>query len=155
MCRYASETPHCSVTWSHTACSVSCRGQGCDGCTWAGTVTLQLLFALGCEYLPALRMLAGRHEAVPAASGASPWRVHTLGVSVCKCRSCCRREFQALFFAAVCAAAKRDRMCFCPSLSLSPWWGERENFLISKSDLHDSSLCNAFYSSYSFFYTPS
>lgn len=119
---------------------------------WPGTVTLQVLFALCCECLPAFRMLARRHEAMLPASGTSPWRGHTLGVSVCKCRSCCRRELQALSFAAVCAAAKGGRMCF--STFSQPWWSEREAFLISKSDLHDSSLCNAFYSSLTAFFLP-
>lgn len=106
---------------------------------WSGTATLEVLFAPCCGCLHAFRMLAGRPEAVLAAYTTSPWKDHILGVSICKCRSCCRGEFQALSFAAVCAAAKEGRMCFSPSLSLS-LWSERETFLISNSDLHDSSL---------------
>lgn len=76
-------------------------------CTWLIWHShTEVLFALCCESLHAFRMLARRHEPMLAASRASPSKVHSLNVSICKCRSCCRREFQALSFAAVCAAAK-------------------------------------------------
>lgn len=67
-----------------------------------------------------------------AASRISPWEVHTLGVSICKCRSCCRREFQALSFAAVNAAGKGEE-CISPLHFLSAFGEGRGKPFLSQS----------------------